>query len=155
MKLNQFMELLEVHGQLPFHLVLPGSMRVPESFHITEVAYVTKKFIDCGGKVHVLRTCQLQAWVWTDTEHRLLAGKMAGVLNLAKAKGVLPSNEDPDVEIEYEAATISQYMITDYAVVDGAVILNLASKHTDCLAKAQCLPSLPMAVGNCGPACNC
>ena len=159
MKLSQFTDLLQSHPEKPFHLVLPGSETVPASFHITEVGHVTKKFIDCGGKLHTTQSCQLQAWVYTDTDHRLLAGKMARVLALAHAKGVLPAGEDLDVEIEYEDAAISQYTVENVAVTDSAVVLNLAAKHTDCLAKELCAPTpLTMVTGAqeascCGPAC--
>lgn len=157
MKLSQFVALLGAHPDKPFRLVLPGENVVPASFHITEVGYVAKKFIDCGGRLHATETCLLQAWLGGDTDHRLLAGKMAGVLTLAAAKGVLPSGKDLDVEIEYEDTIISQYMVADYAVTDSAVVLSLAGKHTDCLAKEACLPTaLPMAGGEaagCGPGC--
>ncbi len=158
MKLSQFSELLQSHPDKPFHLVLPGLTTVPVSFHITEVGHVTKKFIDCGGKLHTTQTCQLQAWIGTDTDHRLLAGKMAGVLTLAEAKGVLPYGEDLDMEIEYEDTTISQYPVAGFTLTDNAVVLSLATKHTDCLAKESCLPSLPMVSGEaaacgCGPSC--
>ena len=104
-----------------------------------------------------MASCQLQAWVWTDTEHRLLAGKMADVLNTEKK--VLPDGQDLDIEIEYEDTTLSQYRVTNHTVTENSVILNLAHKHTDCLAKDVCLPTtLPLAngaVGCCGPSCNC
>ena len=158
MKLTQFTHLLEAHPEKPFHLVLPGDNVVPASFHIPEVGHVTKKFIDCGGKLHTLQSCQLQVWLGGDTDHRLYASKMAGVLNLAQAKGVLPDSKDLDVEIEYEDAAISQYTVDDYTVSESAVVLHLAAKHTDCLAKESCLPNslaLPMAAGEagCGPGC--
>lgn len=163
MKLSQFTDLLQSHPEKPFHLVLPGSHTVPASFHITEVGHVTKKFIDCGGKLHSVESCQLQAWVYTDTQHRLLAGKMAGVMNLARAKGVLSDGEDLDVEIEYEDTTISQYTVASFAVTESAVVLNLDAKHTDCLAKELCAPTpLTMAAGveveagcGCGPSGCC
>ncbi len=160
MKLSQFTNLLQTHSDKPFHLVLPGAGVVPVSFHITEVGHVTKKFIDCGGKLHTVQTCQLQAWLGNDTDHRLLAGKMAGVLTLAEAKGVLPAGEDLDVEIEYEDAVLSQYPVAGYSVTADAVVLTLSAKHTDCLAKESCLPSLPMAAGatagcGCGPSGCC
>ena len=156
MKLSHFTELLQTHSDKPFRLVLPGDQAVPHSFHVTEVGYVTKRFIDCGGKLHTIQTCQLQAWLGTDTDHRLLAGKMVGVLNQAAARGVLPAGEDLDVEIEYEDTAISQYPIAGCAVTEDAVILSLTSKHTDCLAKESCLPSLPMAAGDCcGVGCAC
>lgn len=160
MKLSQFSDLLQSHPDKPFHLVLPGSETVPASFHITEVGHVTKKFIDCGGKLHTAQSCQLQAWVYTDTDHRLLAGKMAGVLGLAKAKGVLPDGVDLDVEIEYEDTAISQYTVEDFALTDSAVVLHLAGKHTDCLAKELCAP-MPLtmagteAAGCCAPGGGC
>jgi len=160
MKINQFSELLRTHPDKQFRLVLLGASAVPVSFHITEVGHVAKTFIDCGGRLHTAHTCQLQAWVWTDTDHRLLAGKMAGVLDQAKSRGVLPAGEDLDVEIEYEDAVTSQYPVADYTVTGDAVVLHLAAKHTDCLAKDICLPQLPMAggtavAGGCGPSCNC
>lgn len=160
MKLSHFTNLLQAHPDKQFHLVLPGDSPVPISFHITEVGHVTKKFIDCGGKLHTIQTCQLQAWLGNDTDHRFLAGKMAGVLNLAGAKGVLPIGEDLDVEIEYEDVAISQYPVKNVTVTENAVVLSLTSKHTDCLAKESCLPSLPIvagveAGGGCGPAGCC
>jgi hypothetical protein len=155
MKLSRFTDLLQTNPNKPFHLVLPGSSTVPVSFHITEVGHVTKKFIDCGGKVHTVQTCQLQAWLGTDTDHRLLAGKMAGVLDQAAAKGILPAGEDLDVEFEYEDATISQYTVASDMVTAEAVVLHLAAKHTDCLAKDVCLPSLPMMAGEATAAACC
>ncbi len=155
MKLSQFTSLLQAHPDKQFRLVLPGDAAVPMSFHITEVGHVTKKFIDCGGKLHTVQTCQLQAWLGPDTDHRLYAGKMAGVLTLAEAKGVLPDSEDLDVEIEYEDAALSQYPVVGYAVTGSTVVLSLAAKHTDCLAKESCLPSLPMAGAASVSACGC
>lgn len=158
MKLTHFIELLQTHPDKPFRLVLPGLTNVPVSFHITEVGHIRKTFIDCGGKVHTSEACQLQAWLGTDTHHRLLAGKMAGVLRQASANGVLPAGADLDIEIEYEDTVISQYPVASHTLTENAVVLNLAAKHTDCLAKASCLPAIPVALGTaaeacCGPDC--
>lgn len=161
MKLSTFQTLLKAHPEKPFHLVLPNQNTVPISFHITEVAHIQKRFIDCGGTVRATDVCQLQAWEGADTDHRLLAGKMAKVLDLARV--VLPENHDLDIEVEYEDSVISQYPVADYLVTDDAVVLQLAHKHTDCLAKETCCPtptSLPMAMapasGCCGStASNC
>lgn len=150
MKLSAFKALLQSHREKQFRLVLPSAGAVPACFHITEVAYMQKRFIDCGGRLHTTHTCQLQAWVWTDVQHRLMAGKMADVLNIAKR--ILPEDRDLDIEIEYEDATISQYPVTGYAVTNEAVTLYLGYKHTDCLAKDLCLPTLPMANGSAGAA---
>jgi hypothetical protein len=158
MKLSTFKELLGSHPDKQFHLILPNREMVPVCFHITEVAHIQKRFIDCGGKFHTTDICQLQAWVWTDTEHRLLAGKMAHVLGLARK--VLPEGQDLDIEIEYEDTTISQYPVESYTVTDEAVVLNLALKHTDCLAKETCLPKFPLTMsvqggGCCTPGSGC
>ena len=157
MRLSAFKALLEAHREKRFHLVLPNENAVPACFHITEVAHVQKRFLDCGGKLHTTHTCQLQAWVWTDTEHRLLAGKMTDVLS--KAREVLPEGQDLPIEIEYEEATISQYPVIGHTVTDNAVVLHLGYKHTDCLAKDVCLPANTATAsgdsGCCGPTCNC
>ncbi len=158
MKLSAFKALLEAHREKQFRLVLPNASAVPVCFHITEVAHVQKRFIDCGGRLHTTHTCQLQAWVWIDTEHRLMAGKMADVLNIAKK--VLPEGQDLDIEIEYEDVTLSQYPVIGYTVAKDAVTLTLGYKHTDCLAKDVCLPTLQTADGSaggncCGPSCTC
>ena len=154
MKLKAFKDLLQTHRDKPFHLILPNRSAIPVSFHITEVAYAQKRFIDCGGRRHTIQTCQLQAWIGPDADHRLRAEKMVAILDLAK--DILPDAEDLDIEIEYEDAVISQYPIADYEITESAVTLNLALKHTDCLAKESCLPLLPMtqgAAGCCGPDC--
>jgi hypothetical protein len=144
MKLSEFTDLLNSHREEPFLLVLPGSELVQRCFHITEAAFVSKTFIDCGGRLHTAHTCQLQVWIADDTEHRLLSGKMAGILEIARRKGVLPADQDPDIEVEYESTLISQYPVESWAIVDGTVLLQLSAKHTDCLAKDICLPVLPM-----------
>lgn len=158
MKLSMLTELLQMHPNKQFRLVLPDNETVPVSFHITEVAHVQKRFIDCGGKRHTSDTCQLQAWLGPDTDHRLEAGKMAKVLALAK--DILPDDQDLDIEIEYEDAVISQYPVASCTVTDTAVVLHLTTKHTDCLAKGICLPTLPMVAGaeagcGCGPSGCC
>ena len=156
LKLSAFKTLLEAHRTKQFRLVLPNTNAIPVSFHITEVAHMQKRFIDCGGKLHTTDTCQLQVWLGSDTDHRLLAGKMADVLNIARK--VLPENQDLDIEIEYEETTISQYPVVGHTVTDDAVTLHLAYKHTDCLAKEVCCPPIRPAKGAvecCGTGCNC
>jgi hypothetical protein len=106
---------------------------------------VNKTFIDCGGKVHSVQTCQLQAWVGEDEDHRLNAGKIADILKLAQ--NIVP-DDDVDLEIEYEDAVISQYPVARYLVTPDAVTLVLTTKHTDCLAKEICI--VPSACGTAG-----
>lgn len=154
MKLNQLNALLDANRNKRFLLQLPDQKSVPVSFHITEVGHVSKKFIDCGGALHTTQTCQLQVWVGEDTEHRLNAGKLADILKLSRA--VVPNGE-LDIEIEYEDTVISQYPIADFGVTADAIVLQLTTKHTDCLAKEKCGIPTPAASGPscCGPSGCC
>ena len=162
MKLSHFKTLLQANHDKGFRLVLPDHNEVPISFHITEVAFVQKTFIDCGGTMRETRTCQLQTWIGPDEDHRIAAGKMADILNRASA--FLPA-DDLDVEIEYETSVISQYSVAEAVASDEFVTLYLTTKHTACLAPELCIasaqssvPSLAVASSNacgCGPAGCC
>ena len=136
MKLHQFKALLEDNRDKQFRLQLPDERAIPVSFHITEVGLVTKSFIDCGGKIHNVQTCQLQVWLGSDSDHRIEAGKMADILKVAQK--IVP-DDNLDLEIEYEDQMISQYPVADTFINDEAVTLLLTTKHTDCLAKELCL----------------
>jgi hypothetical protein len=117
--------------------VLPDGRAIPADFHLTEVGHVTKRFIDCGGTARTAAACVLQAWVAAhDPEHRLTAGKLAAILDLAAP--VLPS-DDLETEVEYEDRVISQYPVLK-ADSSGAATLTfrLGHKHTDCLAREAC-----------------
>jgi len=96
---------------------------------------VTKRFIDCGGTRREASSCQLQVWLGSDADHRLTAGKLAGILELATP--IIPSDE-LDLEVEYEACAISQYQVAAGEVRDDRLQIELASKHTNCLAKEAC-----------------
>ena len=146
MKLHELKQLLQRHPDRLFQLQLPDGHPVPVSFHITEVGHVRKTFIDCGGQMHDTATCQLQAWVANDHDHRLANRKLLGILQ--KAAAFLPGDDLP-VEIEYEHLALSQYSVASADVRDDAVVLRLESKHTDCLAKELCVPAAP-ATSSCG-----
>lgn len=145
MKLNQFKALLEANREKQFLLQLPSGKAVPQAFHITEVGAVSKTFIDCGGKVHSVQTCQLQAWIGPDVDHKIEAGKMADILK--KSEAILP-HDFLDLEVEYEDEIISQYPVSDAIVSDEAVTLVLTTKHTDCLAKELCIVPAGCAPGS-------
>lgn len=136
MNLNEFKTLLKMEGDKHFRLQLPNGSAVPVSFHVTEVGRIQKTFIDCGGVLRNLETCQLQVWVGEDVDHRIEARKAAAILE--KAKVFLPDETIP-VEIEYEDQVISQYTIEGHESGKDSVILRLAHKHTDCLAPELCM----------------
>lgn len=152
MKLHELKQLLQQHPDKGFRLQLPAGEPVPVSFHITEVGHVRKQFIDCGGRMHATETVQLQAWVGSDDEHRLANRKLLGIFN--KAASFLPGDHLP-VEIEYEQNELSQYPIAGAEVREDSVVLLLAPKHTDCLAKDACGTSEPAEAGAacCAPGC--
>jgi hypothetical protein len=156
MKLSDFTSLLARHENLPFKLLLPGGGEVPQSFHVTEVGHVNKQFVDCGERYHQSNTVQLQAWVGEDEDHRLAAGKLTKILAKAARTLLPPEAEEFPVEIEYENLELTQFRIAGCDVLDGAVVLRLESKHTDCLAKDRCLtPAAAAAASSCCGAGKC
>lgn len=156
MKLHEFKTLLEGNRDKAFRLQLPDASAVPISFHITEVALMHKTFIDCGGTLRENKSCQLQAWVGPDDDHRIASGKMADILGLA-AKFL--ADDDLPLEIEYEQGSISQFEVESALVGETTVTFQLANKHTTCLAPELCLvPSssqIPVSSCGCGPSGCC
>lgn len=156
MQLADLKSLLTEHADRSFRIRLPDGGAIPVSFHVTEVGRLQKTFLDCGGTLRESTTCQLQIWVGEDYDHRIETGKLAAILD--KAKSILPDDSVP-VEIEYEDRVISQYTLTGHELLDDAVVLLLAHKHTECLAPELCgLPSLnrlPAIGAKCGPAGCC
>ena len=151
------MTVTELHAALAaaptggLHLMLPSGEFVPAHFHVTEVGRVQRDFIDCGGTRRSAVTCLLQVWVAEDTDHRLTAAKLAGVLKLA---GPLLQSGDLPVEVEYEGEAVSQYPVAAAEVTPRGLLLHLGAKHTDCLAKELC--GVPAAGASaCGTAGCC
>jgi hypothetical protein len=136
MKLFELKNFLDSNPESDLRFILPDGRAVPADFHVTEVGNAVKRFIDCGGTVHSTQACVLQVWVATnDRDHRLKAGKLSSILGLAKS---LFANDEIDVEVEYEDASVSQYPVASFGVGTGKLTFNLAHKHTDCLAREAC-----------------
>jgi len=136
MNLSEFSNIVSAYPDKLMRFVLPNGKSIPAHYHITEVGHVKKDFIDCGGTTRSVSTCVLQAWIAVnDEDHRLNAGKLASILQMAGK--VLPSVEVP-VELEFEAPIISRFSIECSEAADDAIVFHLANKHTDCLAKESC-----------------
>lgn len=135
MNLAEFKTLLGQSPDLNLRFVLPDGTRVPAHAHVTEVARIDKRFVDCGGTLRNDACCRLQVWVADDLHHRLCAGKLLGILT--KAAGLLQS-ETLDVDVEYEAGWISQFPVGKAAVTPTELIFQLGTRHTACLAEDQC-----------------
>lgn len=136
------------------HAMLPDGDFVPAHFHVTEVGRVHKEFVDCGGTRRESTACVVQVWVAADTEHRLTAGKLSKILELAAP---ILRDDDLPVEIEYEAGAISQYPLSGVEATPSGLLLMLGAKHTDCLAPDRCgIPTAASAaVGTCGTSGCC
>jgi hypothetical protein len=135
MNVTRLISRLQASPDHAVSILLPDGGRVPRHFHVTEVGHVAKKFVDCGGTFRSSETCVLQALVGSDDHHRLTAGRLAHILNLAMP--ILPTADLP-VEIEYEAAVISQFPLREITAEGDSLTLHLGLKHTDCLAKDKC-----------------
>lgn len=136
----KLIELKQILAQYPSALVrfqLPNGDFAPTHSHVTEVARIDKRFIDCGGTLRTESICRLQTWFADDVDHRLTAGKLAKIF--AKAEEVLLT-DNLDVDIEHETDYITQYPLESVAATNQEVIFHLTERHTACLAMDKCLP---------------
>ena len=162
MNLTELKTLLAEHPDKTLLFVLPTGSTIPPHAHVTEVAQIDKRFIDCGGTERTESLCRLQTWYADDTEHRLTAGKLLKILDLSRS---IINSDALEVEIEHEAPFISQFPITKTEARADSLLFHLGLKHTDCLARDKCgvpqpsvsfdFPSLPSlketacCAGNC------
>lgn len=137
MKLSELKNILARHPKHTLRFALPTGSKVPLHAHVTEVARVDKKFVDCGGTFRTESTCRLQTWFADDTAHRLDAGKLLKILD--KGASVLES-DDLVVEVEHEAPFISHFPIASVETHGDTLLVRLDTKHTACLAEDKCLP---------------
>ena len=138
MKLFTLKKVLADNPAALVRFQLPGGDFAPAHVHVTEVARIDKRFIDCGGTLRTEALCRLQTWSADDTEHRLTAGKLMRIL--AKAAEVLQT-DDLEVDVEHEAGYITQFPLAAVELGNDEVICHLTERHTECLAKDKCLPS--------------
>src|SRR2546421_11482733 len=108
MRLSEFKKTLSEHSCRNLRFILPTGTKAPAHAHVTEVALIEKKFVDCGGTFRVDSLCRLQTWFADDTGHRLTAGKLLAIL--AKSASFL-GTDDLEVEVEHEAPFVSQFPI--------------------------------------------
>jgi hypothetical protein len=142
MHLAEFKKLLSEHAGKNLRFILPSGTKIPAQAHVTEVARIEKRFIDCGGTFRTELSCRLQAWFADDTDHRLTTDKLMAILQ--KSASFLES-ENLEVEVEYEAPFISHFPIAALQADDELLMVRLGTKHTACLAEDKCLP--PSFVG--------
>ena len=137
MQISGLKKMLSENSHRNIRFVLPTGTKVPPHAHVTEVALIEKKFIDCGGTFRTDSLCRLQTWFADDTDHRLTAGKLLAILE--KSASFIKA-DDLEVDVEHEAPFVSQFPI-EKVEVDGEVLtIRLGVKHTACLAEDRCLP---------------
>lgn len=137
MNLSEFKKLLAQSREKNIRFVLPTGGKVPPHAHVTEVAKIDKRFIDCGGTFRTETNCRLQTWFADDTDHRLTAGKLLAIL---KKSASFLETEDLEVDVEHEAPFVSHFPISSVEAEGEALMVRLGIKHTACLAEDKCLP---------------
>ena len=140
MKLHELKQLLAQTPAATVRFRLPAGDFIPAHAHVTEVARLDKRFIDCGGTLRTEMLCRLQTWFANDTDHRLTAGKLLKIFALAE--GVLLT-DDLDVDVEHELGHITQFPLGAIEVKADELIFCLTERHTACLAMDKCLPPAP------------
>jgi len=138
MQLAELKNHLNRHPENKVRFLLPDGNFVPVHAHVTEVARIDKRFVDCGGTLRSDCFCRLQTWFSDDVEHRLTAAKLVKILE--KANSFLGSG-DLEVDIEHEVGFISQFPLSSVEVSHEELILHLTERHTACLAPDRCLPA--------------
>ncbi len=128
MKLSELKALLPKLNNVQFQL--ENETFVPEHFHITEVGFITKDFIDCGGTIRKEKVVSLQLWNANDFDHRLKPEKLLKLIGLSEQH---LNMEDAEIEVEYQSDTIGKY-----ALEFGGTNFMLQSKKTTCLAGDRC-----------------
>jgi hypothetical protein len=137
MLLSELKKLLAENTDRAIRFVLPTGSKIPPHAHVTEVARIDKRFIDCGGTHRTETSCRLQTWFADDTDHRLTAGKLLAILD--KSASFLET-EDLQVDVEHEAPFVAHFPIEKIELAGETLIVQLGIKHTACLAEEKCCP---------------
>ena len=169
MKITELKNELKKHPAANLRFVLPGGEAIPAHAHVTEVARIDKRYIDCGGTLRNDTNCRLQTWFADDVDHRLTAGKLLKILEMAVS--VLGPDE-MEVDVEHEVGFITQFPLVSVEVSSNEITLRLSERHTACLALEKCKPATaarstnfnlltadfraePVAAGCCGGTQKC
>lgn len=152
MKISEMRAALATAPELPITVIWPDGEPIEAHFHVTEVGRVQKDFVDCGGTVRQVATCLLQTWVGEDVDHRITGGKLLKAFEFAEP---VLKGEDLPVELEYETCNVVTLRVVAVERGENALIIRLAGKHTDCLAKELCVPSAKGSAGACAPGSGC
>ena len=134
MTLQGLQNALEANPKRFPRFVLPSGGYIPAHAHVTEVGYVVRNFIDCGGVIGKEEKVLLQTHVGDDDDHRLRADRFSKILQLGMR--VLPS-ADLDVDVEYDCCVVAQYPVAEVRREGEHLDLLLQRGRTQCRARER------------------
>jgi hypothetical protein len=140
MRVSELSQVLARTPESTIRFRLPSGELTPAHAHVTEVARISKRFIDCGGTFREDAMCRLQTWVADDYDHRLNAGKLQKILE--KARGIL-GEDDLEVDVEHDLGFVTQFPLEGVEQTGSELILSLKGRNTACLAPELCCPTPP------------
>ena len=146
MTVAEFRMALLAQPGLALRFRLPTGGLTPIHMHLTEVARVEKRFIDCGGTVRTQASARLQLWTADDTDHRVDCAKGAQVLERGAA---LLGSTDLPLEVEHDFPLLTVFPVVGSVVEDGARVFLLSALKADCLAPEICTPKACQPGGGC------
>jgi len=136
--LADFRRQLAAHAAAGLRFRLPTGSLAPVHAHLTEVARVEKRFIDCGGTVRTRVSTRVQLWAADDTEHRVSCGKCLEILGRGAA--LIESDALP-FEVELDLPYLSLFEAVGTAREGDELVVLLSPVKADCLAPDVCVPS--------------
>lgn len=136
--LEAFRQALAAAPSLGLRFRLPTGALTPIHLHLTEVARVEKRFIDCGGTIRADLSARLQLWSADDTDHRVGCAKALQIL--ARGAELVGSTALP-LEVEYDFPLLTVFPVLGSVVEGRERIFLLGAKRADCLAPEICVPS--------------
>ncbi len=137
MTLGDFRQALVASPQLGLRFRLPTGGLTPIHLHLTEVARVEKRYLDCGGTIRTDVSARLQLWAADDTDHRVGCAKALQVLERGAA---LIGGTDVPMEVECDFPFLTLFPVVGSAVEGAERVCRLADKNADCLAADVCVP---------------
>lgn len=140
MRVSELSKALSTDPDATIRFRLPSGELAPAHAHVTEVARISKRFIDCGGTFREEAMCRLQTWVAEDYDHRLRAEKLAKILE--KARPIL-GEDDLEVDIEHDLGFVTQSPLEGVEKQGSELVLSLKGRNTACLAPELCCPTPP------------
>ena len=148
MTLADFRRALSADATLGLRFRLPTGGLTPIHAHLTEVARVEKRFIDCGGTVRTDVSARLQLWTADDTDHRVGCAKALQILGRGAE---LLGGVDLPLEVEYDFPLLTVFPVVGSVVEGRERVFILGTRKADCLAPDVCLPKAP----GCQPGSGC